>query len=89
MLTTLRQNPHNRLMEHVDPVDLARVRRLVRSGAARAIRASAGVSLAELAGAVGPSVQPTTVWRWERGERMPRGELAVAYLAVLDRLAAL
>jgi DNA-binding XRE family transcriptional regulator len=65
---------------------LVRIRRLTATGTARAIRVSAGLSLAELAKEVG--VAPGTVLRWERAERAPHGEKAVAYAEVLDRLSA-
>jgi len=60
----------------------------VSSGAARAVRVGAGLSLGEMGRGVGPGVSPSTVLRWERGDRTPRGELAVSYLELLDRLAA-
>jgi len=65
---------------------LVRVRQMVASGQARMIREAAGLSLAELASAVGPGVSPTTVWRWEAGERQPRGDAAIAYGRLLVRL---
>lgn len=64
---------------------LSRVRRLARTGAARAIRLSAGVSIREVARAA--SVAPSTVFRWESGERTPRGDGALRYADVLDGLA--
>lgn len=69
----------------MDLTSLTRVRGLCRSGAARAIRQSAGLSLSEVAEAVG--VQPTTIQRWEVGQRSPRGEAAIRYLEQLDILA--
>jgi DNA-binding transcriptional regulator YiaG len=54
------------------------------TGAARALREDAGLSLAELARAA--EVHKTTVFRWEQGLRRPRGEAAVRYLAVLEDL---
>lgn len=68
------------------PADLARVRDLCRSGFARSIRLSSGVSLREVADAV--SSTPTSVHRWETAQRAPRGRAAVRYLAVLQELAA-
>lgn len=50
----------------------------------RAIRKAAGASQADIAAAVG--VHRESVSRWERGERIPRGPHADAYLAVLARL---
>jgi DNA-binding transcriptional regulator YiaG len=64
---------------------LVRVRDLVTSGEAHRRRLAARLSLSEVAGAV--RVAPTTVFRWERGERMPQGEAALRYLRFLDRLA--
>lgn len=57
---------------------------LVADGEAKRLRVSAGLSLAEVAAACG--VLPSTVWRWERGERRPRGRHGLAYARVLDRL---
>jgi transcriptional regulator with XRE-family HTH domain len=67
-----------------DLVALSRVRRLTKSGAARTIRLSAGLSLAELGARAG--VGPSTVFRWERGQRSPHGEAALRYGATLDAL---
>lgn len=64
--------------------ELARVRQLCTSGSARVRREAARLSLAEVATPV--EVTPTTVWRWERGQRKPRGDAALRYLAVLDSL---
>ncbi len=61
------------------------VRSLVeQSGAARAVRESAGLSLEEVAAAVG--VTGSAVGRWERGERIPRGPRALIYARLLERL---
>lgn len=67
-----------------DLEDLARLRALLKSGAARSIRLAADLSLGEFARALGTS--KTTVLRWERGERVPRGELAAAYWRLLRTL---
>jgi DNA-binding transcriptional regulator YiaG len=64
--------------------DLIRVRRLAATGAARALREDAGLSLAELARAA--DVHKTTIFRWENGLRRPRGEAANRYLTVLKEL---
>jgi DNA-binding XRE family transcriptional regulator len=48
------------------------------------IRAQAGVSLAEMAEPIG--VAPSTILRWERGERVPHGAAAVRYGELLDEL---
>lgn len=64
--------------------ELVRVRELVRSGAARSIRVAAGLSLGEVAESVG--VAPATVWRWEHGDRVPRGDAALRYGELLQAL---
>jgi transcriptional regulator with XRE-family HTH domain len=66
-------------------VDVARVRSLVKSGAARSIRLAAGVGLYEMAAAAG--CDPSTLWRWEAGERVPSAEHAIRYGKVLEELA--
>lgn len=64
--------------------DLVAVRQLCRSGQARTIRLQAGVSLAEVAAEVPATA--AAVHRWETGQRLPRGDYATGYLAVLRRL---
>lgn len=71
-------------MKTEDLVDLTDVRALARMGVARSVRLAAGLSLAEVAEAVG--VVPVTVYRWETGERSPRGEAALRYKSLLDEL---
>lgn len=63
---------------------LTRVRRLASTGAARAIRQAADLSFTEMGELV--EVDRTTVWRWEMGQRRPRGEAARRYLTVLEDL---
>jgi len=63
---------------------LTRVRSLVRTGAARTIRLSAGLSLRELAREVGCAAP--TILRWERQDQVPRGALALRYGEALDAL---
>ena len=67
-----------------DPVALARVRRLLTSGEARAIRLRAGLSYSEVAAPIG--VRRSCISNWESGYRKPSGDAAVQYLRVLDRL---
>jgi transcriptional regulator with XRE-family HTH domain len=67
-------------------VQLARVRRLARSGEAQALRLSAGLSLREMADAIG--ISHSNLWLWERGQRSPRNVAALAWAALLDDLAA-
>lgn len=63
---------------------LVRVRAAVASGEARRLREAARLSLAEVASACG--ADQSTIWRWEQGKRVPRGELALAYGELLDEL---
>jgi DNA-binding transcriptional regulator YiaG len=72
-------------MEPSELVELSGVRALARTGAARSIRLAAGLSLSEVAKSVG--VTPVTVYRWEVGDRSPRGGPALRYKELLDSLA--
>lgn len=69
---------------------LAQVRELTANGEAKAIRLRNAISLTEFATEI--EVGATTLWRWEEGQRKPRGEAALRYLRVLlelrDRVAA-
>lgn len=67
-----------------ETTDLIRVRRMVETGAAKAVREAAGLSLAEIAKAA--DVTRATVWRWEAGERRPHGAAAVRYMRVLEEI---
>lgn len=60
------------------------LRRLIASGEAREIRLAAGLTLREVGEAVG--VAPSTVFRWEAGQRTPRAA-AARYLALLEGIA--
>ncbi len=71
-------------MDVDDLQKLSALRALLRSGAAGSIRVAAGLSLSEVAEPLGTS--KTTVLRWERRERVPRGELALAYWRLLQAL---
>ena len=61
---------------------LTRARRLLRSGQAQLIRIDAGLSQGEVARLLG--VDPATVSRWENGTRIPRGQLALDYVHLLE-----
>jgi DNA-binding transcriptional regulator YiaG len=63
---------------------LVLVRRMAASGAAKAIREAAGLSLSEAA--AGAGVATMTVWRWENNSRRPSGAAALRYLALLEEL---
>jgi transcriptional regulator with XRE-family HTH domain len=65
---------------------LANARDACKSGAARMIRLSAGLTLEEVGREVGAAV--STVWRWENGERRPVGPPALRYARMLNDLVA-
>jgi DNA-binding transcriptional regulator YiaG len=65
-------------------IQLAKVRALTESGEARNIRQNARLSLPDIASAVGS--HPSTVYRWENGERRPHGDAAIRYGNLLDEL---
>jgi DNA-binding transcriptional regulator YiaG len=72
-------------MKTEELVAIARARALASSGTARWLRLAAGLSLPEVARAVG--VSPSTIWRWERDRRSPRGDAAARYSRLLEELA--
>jgi len=63
---------------------LVEARALLASGEARRIRLAAGVSLEKIAAEIGVSV--SALYRWERGDRVPRSRSAAEYGALLLRL---
>jgi transcriptional regulator with XRE-family HTH domain len=63
---------------------LSRARRYAESGEGRDLRIAAGLSLREVADAVG--VASHTLWKWERGERAPRAAGATVWAAFLNDL---
>jgi transcriptional regulator with XRE-family HTH domain len=65
-----------------------RIRELVRSGEARRLWESAGLSLRVMARAMG-DCDPMALSRWERGICQPTGRRVRDYCRALDRLAAL
>jgi transcriptional regulator with XRE-family HTH domain len=65
-------------------VALARLRADMVSGRARKVREGARLSQAEAAEAVG--VRQSRLADWESGRRSPRGDAAMAYAALLERL---
>jgi len=67
-------------------VDLARVRRLARSGQARKIRVAGDVSLREMARDRG--VDPSTLARWETARTRPSPDAALRWLDLLLRIEA-
>ena len=67
-----------------DASQLATVRALAASGTARSIRLEARLSLSEVADQIG--VSTSTVFRWEQGQRKPKGQPALRYGALLAEL---
>jgi DNA-binding transcriptional regulator YiaG len=65
---------------------LVEARRLAASGDGKSIREAAGLSLHEVADPIGLSI--SALFRWEAGQRIPRGERAVAWAEFLGQLAA-
>lgn len=68
-----------------EALSVASARRRVSSGEARAIRLRARLSGPEVAAAIDVSV--ATLWRWENGQRSPRGAAAARYNDFLNDLA--
>jgi predicted transcriptional regulator len=64
--------------------DLTRLRRMVETAVARNVREDAGLSYGELGVAAG--LHRTTIFKYERGLRRPRGDAAQRYLRVLEEL---
>lgn len=63
---------------------LVQLRAAISTGETREIRVAARLSISEMAAACG--VDQSTLWRWEQGKRLPRGEHALTYADVLDSL---
>lgn len=72
-------------MRSSDLTAIARIRAELRSGDARRARQAAGVSAAEVARII--RVSRATVGDWEAGRKVPTGEHALAYGALLAVLA--
>lgn len=71
-------------MDPAELVELTRLRAFLQTGAGREVRLRAGLSLREVADAVGTS--DVTVLHWERGESVPRLPAALAYWRLLQQL---
>ncbi len=67
------------------PLRIAKAHKLLRTADARTLRTAAGLSLADVAEAIG--VTPAAVHSWENGKYLPRGEHAVRYARLLEDLA--
>lgn len=66
-------------------LSIVRARRLLESGDGRDLRLRAGLSLDQVAAEVG--VSGPAVYAWESGSYAPRGEHAVRYARLIERLA--
>lgn len=69
-----------------ESIIVAKARHLLATGEAKQIRLSGHVEISAIARDLG--VSQTTVWRWENGQRIPRGPVAVRYAQILERLRA-
>lgn len=67
-------------------VRLYAAKRYAETGAGRQIREAAGVTMAEVASAVGTT--ESTISRWESNERKPRGDAGARWAELLGRLEA-
>ena len=67
-----------------EAVQVVKARRVLASGEGREVRMRCGILLHEMADALGVSVP--TVSKWERGERVPKSDHALAYLSLLNEL---
>lgn len=65
-------------------VELRDVRAFVRTGRARQTRLLADLSLSEVARSVG--VSTAAIYRWEVSDRTPRGEAALRYWRLLQKI---
>ncbi len=69
-----------------DVLRLSAARAHAATGTGRKIRLGAGLSMAEVAAAIG--VAEPTVWRWEGGKSRPRGAAAIRWAELLEMLSA-
>lgn len=72
------------MRRETETLQLVRMRHLVAGGMVRELRVGAGLSLAEVARAVG--VTPGAVHHWERGIRVPQGPAAARYALLICEL---
>jgi transcriptional regulator with XRE-family HTH domain len=71
-------------MSTAEVILLSKARELAASGEAARIRKRSRLHQTDVARAAG--VLPSTVSRWEAGERVPHGKAAVRWARVLERL---
>ena len=72
------------MIEKPSLVALMRARDLAKSGAGRAARIGAGLSIREMSRAVGAS--PAAIYRWEKGERLPRSDAGIRWAREVMKL---
>jgi DNA-binding XRE family transcriptional regulator len=65
---------------------LSAARRHAKRGTGYAVRVAAGLTLTEVARAVG--ADQSTIWRWENDKTQPHGERAARWAALLGELEA-
>lgn len=71
-------------MRQSDLLLVTRARADLKSGAARTLRVTCGLTQTEIAAQIG--VSSVAVSRWESGDRTPRGEVALRYARLLAAL---
>ena len=71
-------------MKQSEALLLAQIRAAVKDDTPRRVRQAAQLSLAEVGNVCG--VDQSTVHRWERGLRSPRGAAGVKYARFIDKL---
>lgn len=77
-------DPPDDELARTDLADLSWVRQQCANGAAKGLRAAAGVSIPEVSRVT--EAAHSTVWRWENGQRAPHGMIGVRYAQLLRRL---
>jgi excisionase family DNA binding protein len=77
---------HIEVAELATALELAEARLLASGGSGRVVREAAGLSLNDVGRACG--VHASTILRWERGDRRPRGIPAALYVRLIPDLAA-
>jgi len=75
---------HSQDMDYKQLELLLTARSLSASGEARLRRELAGLSMSETAAVIGTDI--STIWRWEHGQRRPRGAPAIRYGQLLQKL---
>ena len=65
-------------------IQLAKARAMARNGEAQAIRERNHLTISEVAREI--EVSPSSVMRWEKGERSPRGDSAIRFAELMHKL---